>query len=185
MIVALTITMSVLLWVGFRLSEYYTLRSLRSYRNAERIWADLNRVAQSLLQRDITADVAFNVFALACTAGCGCYVRTLLINHYLPWASDIGKARRSRPEVDRGFHDIEQLVGEAKSEFRELMALVIAYDSFRNPLQGWLLRRMLGSHFKRPGFRESREAEIASYKVLSHEKTVIRPRSAKLLANAH
>lgn len=154
-------------WAIYRLLEDYTRRSLRSYASAERVWADLNSTARSLLERDIGVHLAHNILSLSIAAGCGCFVRGLLIQHYLP--AFITNRKRSNSEVENGFREAESLTGEAKQEFNQLLALVMLYDSFRNPFQGWLFKRVLSSYARRPSFRELREAELASYSVLSRK----------------
>ncbi len=115
----------------------YFTRARTSLRAAESALFEIERKAEDLLQQDLPVNVARVVIAMVYAAGCGCFVRAMLLGHYLP------RRHVATGVVREGNKEIETLNLETREKISELMMLVIIYDSFRNPLQGWLFRRIL------------------------------------------
>lgn len=175
MIFAAAIIFVALFWGGYRLLEEYVRRSMRSYAAAERTWAEVKSAATDLMAHDVGAELARNVLMLVWSAGCGCYVRSLLMHHYLPGFFE--RRGQQSADIDKGFREIDALSADARADFHRLVAMVMVYDSFRNPLQGWLFRRVLRSYLTKPGYREIREAELASYAVLAKKPSKVAARA--------
>lgn len=156
---------------ALRLSQDYLRRSSTSFANAERAWVGVNEAAQKLLDQDIPESVGRVIVALMATAGCGCYVRGMLKGHYLP------RFQFRRPQrvasLDQAFKQVEEMSNDQRDLFSSLVAAVMVYDSFRNPLQGWLFRRLLKSYVKpQPPLSAKYEANLAAMSVLSNKGAI-------------
>lgn len=158
---------------AYRLAGDYIRRSMRSFASAQRAWSELSTTAKEIVEQDIPEPAARAVIGLAGAAGCGCFIRGVMAAHYLP-----GLLRRSVDEPgdwDQAFTAIGNLSIEQKRSFDRLLALVLVYDSFKNPLQGWFFRRMLRSYVDpEPTFAEKAETQLAAFSVLSRRQLLAR-----------
>jgi hypothetical protein len=150
----------------------YIRRASRSYASASRVWTNLDTVAREILDADVSQPVARAVLALVALAGCGCFVRGVLMSHYLPRLMTVSAA--SSGKWNRAFDDVERLNVGQRELFSKLVTLVVIYDSFRNPMHGWVFRRMLRTYTKPivpPAYRA--EAQLASFSVLNRHRRAI------------
>lgn len=155
----------------FRVLEDYIRRSERSFGTAERVWTDLNKLLTELLQSEVPSAVAQLAVMIGAVTGCGCFVRGVLMSHYLPRAF-IMPPQNSRFEV--AFLAVEKLDAHQRKLFEQVMGMAIVYDSFRNPLQGWLFRRLLRSATQsEPSYSTKLETQLATASVLSKKKPVL------------
>ena len=156
---------------AFRISQDYLRGSSRSFASAERAWTGVTDAASKLIDQDIPESVGRVAVALMATAGCGCYVRGMLKKHYLPRVQF-----RKPPRIaalDEAFRDVEKMSNEQRDLFSDLVANVIVYDSFRNPLQGWLFRRLLRAYVKpQPPLTAKYEANMTAMDVLSQKGAI-------------
>jgi hypothetical protein len=151
---------------AYWLADYYVCRSMRSFQTAEDVWHKLNGAASELLTHDIPESVSRMVVALTFLAGCGCFVRGVLIAHYLPRVRLASS--NSQSQWEQAFNDLGNLDPLQRSAFERLLGFVIIYDSFKNPFQGWLFRRVTRSFTKSvPSFKERAEAQLTALDVLS------------------
>lgn len=170
MIVALALIAVMAVWLVFRVAQDYVRRSLRSFRHAERVWATAMIEARTLMEADIPASVSRLVIELSSLAGCGCFVRGMVASHYFPRAILSNAAPNST--WDGAFADVEALPHEQREKFRKLLALIVLYDSYRNPFQGWLFRRSLKAVMRPdPGFKVQMETQLTAYSVVSRHKS--------------
>lgn len=163
--------LSVLLtYAVYRLAFYYLQRSQASFRAADRVGADMATHARTLLDRDIPLRVAKLVVAMSAGAGCGCFVRGIIMVHYVPgWLRPRAVSNRS---LDAVFEEIENLDAETKQIFWKFQIAVMVYDSFRNPAQGWLFRHAVRSMLKvEAPYAAKREAQTAIFSVVSRRKS--------------
>jgi len=129
--------------------------------------------SEELLAMPISNGFASVVFQLMATAGCGCYVRGMLFSHYLPVAWLADDSDKSH-EVDVAFTDIDRAPAEQREAFAKLVAQVVVYDSFRNPLQGWLLRRAVKQVLRpEPSVSVRYESQITVRSVLARRSSQI------------
>lgn len=155
----------------FRLAQDYVRRSARSFASAERAWEGVKVAADDLLKNDVPETVARVVLALMATAGCGCYVRGMLVSHYLPRAQIVESEKSG--QWDKAFGDVDALPHEQRDQFSKLLAAVVVYDSFRNPLQGWLFRRLIKSFIKvQQPITAQYEAKMTALSVLSRKDAI-------------
>lgn len=168
MTIAVALLLILLAFAAYRLTEDYLRRSMRSFANADRVGVRMKLAAEELLGEDIPASVAAAVIGLVYIAGCGCFVRGILIGHYFPRF----RASSASPRVQQAFDDLDNLPAAHRQKFYDLLGAVIAYDSFRNPLQGWLFRRIAKSYFEgsaRMGVVEKADATATVFSVLSRK----------------
>jgi hypothetical protein len=161
-----------------KLAEDFLRRSLRSFQKADRVWSDLNQTARGIVESDAPVSVKRLVMALMLSAGCGCYIRGMIISHYLPRFA-LGSARASSPGRqywEIAFTDVDSLSRDLQEDFARLTALVFVYDSYRNPLTGFFFRRAL-SLVMQPKLDFSTRAEVQ----LTAYSVVTRKRSGQLL----
>ena len=165
LIVLVTIALS---WIAYD----YVERSMRSYASASKVWTDVDSTARELLETDLPQSVARAILGLLALAGCGCFVRGVLVSHYLPRLMTVGKT--SSGKWNRAFDDVENLGPAQREQFSKLITLVVVYDSFRNPLHGWIFRRTL-RNFTKPVVPSAYrvEAQLASFSVLNRSRQKI------------
>lgn len=170
-----TLLVILLLAVGlgaYRLASDYVQLSMRSFASAERVWLDVSSSAARVLDLGIPQNVAKLVVMLTATAGCGCFVRGMLIGHYLPRRAN--KATQDN-SLSGAFSDLESLDANVRNEVWTLLSQVMVYDSFRNPLQGWLFRRMLKNFVLAPAQANmvtKLEAQLTAISVLRRKATL-------------
>lgn len=160
-------------YAALRMGEDYVRRSLRSFRRAEAVWADLSATADGLIQSDAPASVKRVVLALMMSAGCGCFVRGMLVSHYLPRVSlqQSLRERRSAKMWESAFSDVDSLPAGFKEDFSRLLALVMIYDSYRNPLQGFFFRRLLRSVLQpKLDYGTRAEVQLTAFSVVSKKE---------------
>lgn len=160
-------------YAAIRLAEDYVRRSMNSFQKADRVWADLRQTADTLLRASVPDSVSRLILALMLAAGCGCFVRGMLKSHYLPRVSlGLGKkSTRTSKAFDKAFLDVGFLPPDLQADFSRLMALVILYDSYRNPLQGYLFRHLINSITKPDlDFGTRAEVELTAFSVLSRKR---------------
>lgn len=169
MTVVITILLLALVYSTYRGADYYLDRSMVSFRNAERAWSELTLLARELVARDLPPRVAKLVVAMTASAGCGCFIRGVIISHYVP------QLLRRYPNEERSlgpvFEQIENLDAESRDLFWKFQVHVMVYDSFRNPAQGWLFRRALKETLKpEVSYSTKREAQSAVFSVVARRK---------------
>lgn len=151
-------------------ASYYVKRSLGSFRRAEAVQRELEKQASDII--DMAESVALKryVLSMVALAGCGCFVRGMLALHFLP------RLTSSIDQDDQSFDEVMSEIDEASSEFRKKFSNftihLVVYDSFRNPLQGWLLRHALTSLTKpvpQANFVARQEAMIATFSVIGRK----------------
>jgi hypothetical protein len=131
------------------LLDRYLRRSAKSFMRGEEIWSELQTNAAQIVENErYPLGVACLAHALSEAAGCGCFVRAMLMGHYTPkllfWRRQRAAAKlQHTPWVD----DLSQLSEAQKKQLNTLFIKVIIFDSYANPLQGWLLRRLVRNHF--------------------------------------
>lgn len=164
--------LAVLIGFGsFRLAQDYLRRSATSFASAERAWEGVKGAADDLLKNDVPETVARVVLALMVTAGCGCYVRGMLVSHYLPRFPT--REPEQSGQWDRAFVDVDALPNDQRDQFSKLIVAVVVYDSFRNPLQGWLFRRLITSFVKaQQPIAAKYEAKMTALHVLSRKDAI-------------
>jgi len=165
--------MAVVASVGgtYALANIYVIRSLRSYRRAEAMLGRVNENLEKLTESDVPVGVARLAFMLAATAGCGCYVRGIIYSHYLPspLARLVAGGPRRNSGVEHDLFDLDKLDGEQRALFSDLVASVIVYDADRNPLSGWVFRRVMKAYGE-PSFMDRADAEATAFSILSRKK---------------
>ena len=179
MIVAFAFVAILATWAMFRIAQDYVRRSIRSFRHAERVWAAAMAEARILMEADIPSSVSRLVIELSSLAGCGCFVRGMVVSHYFPRAIPSNDA----PDAtwDGAFADVEALPSQQRDQFRKMLALIVLYDSYRNPFQGWLFRRSLKAVIRPdPGFKVQMETQLTAYSVVSrHKSPMFHPLTAR------
>lgn len=166
MTVAVAFVVLAVFYGAYLLARDFVSRSIRSYGSAEQVWSDLVGASDKLMDADIPESVARAVLGLVAAAGCGCFVRGMLINHYLPRPSLV-KSGDAGP-WNKAFEDVEDLTAEQRGDFYQLLAAAVVYDSFRNPLQGWLFRRILKTFLQpNPSFIQKAETQITAFSILT------------------
>jgi hypothetical protein len=89
-----------------------------------------------------------------------------LLNYYLPAPDGIKKV--ADEEWQRSFSDLRQLSEAQREKFNQLIVCAIVYDSYRNPLQGWLFRHAIKSFMKNEQtFVQRVKTELTVLRVLS------------------
>lgn len=146
---------------------------MRSFENAEFAWRELAAEARAIVEADVPTNVAKVVIALAATAGCGCYVRGLLMAHYLPKFLIVRGDRNGK--WSGSLEAVDNLPSELREKFQRMMMLVILYDGYRNPAHGWLFRRVMKSYTQgRQSFQEKLETKLTAASVLSRREPLER-----------
>ncbi len=157
-------------YLAIRLLEEFLRRSLNSFRHADCVWSDLSQTARDLAEADVPTSVRRVVLALMMSAGCGCYVRGMFVSHFLPriFLGIRGGEKNRRGQWDQAFFDVDALPAPLSKEFSKLIALVVVYDSYRNPLQGYFFRRLIRSISKiKLDYGTHAEAELTAFSVIS------------------
>ena len=156
-----------------RSAEDFMRHSLRSFQNADRVWAELNQVGKRIAESDAPVSVKRLVLALMLSAGCGCFVRGMLASHYLPRFA-LRAGRGSSPGKrywEKAFTDVEVLPVGLQDDFTHLTALVLIYDSYRNPLTGYFFRRVLRLVMQpKLDFGTRTEVHLAAYSVVTRKQ---------------
>lgn len=164
--IAAAIIIALVAYAAYRLAQDYVRRSQRSFGNASIAWVRLNEMGREIATSDKTSEaVAKVVLGLMLAAGCGCFVRGILISHYLPRAIVMRGGRDD--EWDGAFEEIEEMDASDRAAFVQFLMQVVLYDSFRNPLQGWLFRRAIRMRGRLVPPPENRyEAQIVASSIL-------------------
>lgn len=173
MIIVWAILASAVVYGSFLLASDYVRRSMRSYASAESVWTNLAGTAHELIESDIPASVARMILGLVTMAGCGCFVRGMLLSYYLP----IPDGARSKADSvwDQSFADANKLSQEQREKFNHLLGQVMVYDSFTNPLQGWLFRRALKAFMRNEQtFAQRASTQLTVLSVLSGNAAKLR-----------
>jgi hypothetical protein len=170
MTLALAIMLIGIAALAYMLAAQYVAFATRSFASANKVWNDLNEKANAILEEDIPVGVARIVFALTATAGCGCYVRGMLIGLYAPVPR--GAMSHSDASWDKAFGGLDALPQKTRDEVSRLMAIAMVYDSYRNPLQGWIFRHAVKQYARgEPSFFDKLEAQLLALSVLSRPST--------------
>jgi len=163
--------------------QHYLVRSQSSLRKASKVWTDLVDSVDKVV-KDPTYPMEMVNLAVAVVelAGCGCLVRGVLLDHYLPWLPS--KRHRERPPT-RTDSAYQRLPTKQKQHMGMIFGQAVVFDGFSNPLQGWLFRRMVSgfaiSTVKNPkalppeGMREAKTVTMqkASRKVSSDQGRLV------------
>lgn len=125
-------------------ANIYLKRSQRSLKAASRTWVDVSALAHDIVSdKTIPAVVANHAILLASATGCGCFVRGMLLGHYFGAAVARPKTIAGERYVSELSEARSRLDPEKRGRLDDLVMRAIVYDSFANPLQGWLFRRVL------------------------------------------
>lgn len=154
---------------AYFISSAYIRRSERSFSSAARVMDDLSSAVRGFVESDAPPEVARLAIQMAAITGCGCFVRGVLVSHYLPRGTiSRGNVPRS---LNSAFEASRRMPGELQTQFDRIAGLVMIYDSFRNPLQGWLFRRALRSFVEaKPTWNDQAETKLALFSVLSRKQ---------------
>lgn len=132
-------------------AQLYLRDAARDYRRARKMWDIVHSSANKILEGGYPPEVREMVMGLSMTTGCGCYVRSLLFEHYTPNLHrsriEASKKRRSSDVVNQA---IRALTPQQKRLIDHFVGSVIAFDMMYNPLQGWLLRHVMAKRFAIP-----------------------------------
>jgi hypothetical protein len=168
-VIAIYIIVSASAMVAYGAVKIYVRRSMNSFQMAEFVWGKLAAEAQAIIEADVPASVGKVVLALAATAGCGRYVRGLLIAHYLPTFVIARGDRQGR--WSGSLEAVENLPPEIRDRFEHMMALVMIYDGYRNPVHGWFFRRVMKSYTEsKRTFEQKLETKLTAVSVLSRKE---------------
>lgn len=165
--------------IGMALSRYLVVLD-RSYRAADHVRSDLADRMREFLDTDVPSSVAQLAVVLGITAGCGCYVRGFILQHYAPFIGLRGSGSEDSL-ASEGFVQLEKLSPELRERFMELAAICFVYDSYLNPLQGLIFRRLIRVSTElrkpvQPTFRQSLkprdrlEVQMTAMSVLSRKE---------------
>lgn len=144
----------------------YVRYSVLSFGRAAQLQAQLTDDLRSFVESDAPPAVSRLAIQLGTMTGCGCFVRGMLVSHYLPRiALTVGD---NADHIQRAFDEAGAMAAEQQSAFGRITALVVLYDSFRNPLQGWLFRRMMRTYVRHEQRWDSQlETKLATFSVMS------------------
>lgn len=157
--------------------QTYLRRAAHSYELASEVWGTVYRRADGILAGRYPAPVKAMAYGLAHTAGCGCYVRQMLLRHYLPSVATAREQASSKAPPSALVKAIEGLRSSQRREIDLLIGAVVVYDGFSNPLQGWVFRRLMRGYWNIPAKsrplpkKEYREAEAAAVNVVARKKS--------------
>ncbi len=162
-LVILAIAVTALL---YRLGVMYVRRSMRSFSSGATVWADLHKELRAFIEKEPPVAVAQLAIGLATAAGCGCFVRGVVATHYLP------RFRQPRPQprnpVEPAFNEVRSMEPELQEAFDRIMARVIVYDSYRNPVQGYLFRHIMWTFIQpQQSLASQLETKLAAFSVMS------------------
>lgn len=129
----------------------YVRRSMRSFASAEFVRTKiLDVTARELLATPgLPKEVAHLVLSIFHLAGCGCLIRGILLGRLMllfTGARGDRERRAAQHRTDRAFSILERQDASVREKFGELIAYATIYDSFANPLQGWLFRHVLRTY---------------------------------------
>lgn len=177
----LIVVLIAILVVGTLGVNTYARRAERSLGTADKIWRDFIRECDGVItDRAMAGPIAELVYTLGMTAGCGCYVRQALFTHYMPEAAQQRiNASLHSGGAKSGLEMFDDLSHEQRKQINKVFVLALLFDSFANPVQGWLFRRAL-RNYRRVTQQSKlpvgavREAQSAALKV-AQRKYVRRP----------
>lgn len=171
MIAVFAILGASMVWIAFRLCEYYVSRATRSYAHAEKAWSEAMTLAHEILEKDIPLSVAQLIVATSALAGCGCFVRGLIASAYLP------HTRREKSESsnswDGAFTDLEALDSENRKLFNDFLVRIVIYDSYKNPISGKIFRSIVRSKSSNNTALRL-ETQLTTYSLLSRKNALNR-----------
>jgi len=151
-----------------RLLTDYLQRSQRSFASAQIAWNEVDRAVLELLDSDVPAVVAQLAILIARLTGCGCFVRGVLMSHYLPRFTV-----KPKPQLEVAFASLNELSPKQKKLFDQVIATAVVYDSYRNPLIGGLFRRLVKSAIQsQHTYSATLETQLAAAAVLSRKDPV-------------
>ena len=154
-------------------ANVYFASAARQYAAARKMCDEMFARANRLLEGDYSDEVRSVVFRLAATTGCGCYVRSLLVEHFAPKISRAIADRYQDDEEGVAMEHLRSLPAPQKREFNEFIAHALAFDAFSNPGQGWVLRHVLSKRFgakaPRPVPTPSKEEQAAVVRVATRK----------------
>lgn len=153
--------------IAYILAAHYVRRATRSIGSAGDVWAQLQQEVRTFVEKGAAPEIATFAIQLGAVAGCGCFVRGVVMNHYLPPAmlALFDDDKKIEPvEIEARHLDVDQ-----QERLSHIVTLVIMYDSFRNPFQGFLFRRILRSYMvpDHISWRSKVEAKAAAFSVMS------------------
>jgi len=132
-------------------AQVYLHESVRDHVRAQRVWDMVYSNANKILSDNFPAEVREMAMGLSMTTGCGCYIRSILIEHYTP---SIHRSRmeasKKRLPADAVTAALKSLKPAQKRQIDTFLGSVIAFDMLSNPLQGWLLRHAMAKRFAVP-----------------------------------
>lgn len=162
------LTLATVATVGaaYVLMSVYMRKAVISFRSADKLGAELSVEIRNFVESDAPPAVARLAIQLGAIAGCGCFVRGVLMSHYLPRVT-VTRGRGVDP-VQSAFDEADSMTADQQKAFGRITGMVIVYDSFRNPFQGWLFRRLLKSYLQPSQRWDSQlEAKLATFSVVS------------------
>lgn len=161
-------------------AQLYFRDAARERKRALKIWAKVDAAAEKVLDGEFPGRVREFAMGLTMTTGCGCYVRSVLIEHYTPSVhrARMEDARRHRPETPMS-EAMASLNVHQRRQLDELVGNAIAFDMLSNPLQGWILRHAMSKRFGRKPVPSpavpspSREEREAIFRTVARKKPEI------------
>ena len=153
--------------LAYWLSSRYIQYAQRSFVTASMVGNDLNKAVREVLDAEAPSIIARLSIQLMAIAGCGCFVRGILIGHYLPRVT----INSTDDAAQAAFNELSQMSPELQAKFNKVVALVFIYDSYRNPLQGAMFRRIMRSFLRpEPRWSDQLEAKLAAFSVVSSNR---------------
>lgn len=143
------------------LADRYFDIANQSFVNASKTWKQITSEASKIIDDETypSKSIAF-VMVMTGVAGCGCFVRAMLINHYFPKMLEINRVKRKDENPFEGA--LDGLTDSQRKSIDKLIAKIIWFDAHRNPLHGLLFKRLLSKHFN----GKTAEQELAAISVV-------------------
>jgi hypothetical protein len=126
--------------------QIYLRDSARDHRAAAIVWEKFYSHTNKLLEGNYPSNVRELAIGLSATTGCGCYVRSLLIEHYSP-STHRRRVRQAKASHGRTKSILDGLDASQRRELDRVIAHAITFDMLSNPLQGWVLKRAMAKRF--------------------------------------
>lgn len=143
------------------MATIYLRRATRSNEVASRLWDDFYIKVERILDGDFPGEVKRFTYCVAMTAGCGCLVRGYLVDHYIPNLAKIIRhpSSQTKAQSDALSGSMRALTRRQRQEVIKALVAALMFDSFANPLQGWLLRKTVKQFAASPSQRAKLPAE--------------------------
>lgn len=136
--------------IGGLLAEMYIRRARRSYANAGRVWVMVRESASAIVEGNFPREAKEIALDLALAAGCGCFVRGVLLQHWVPTIMAATRHHRRGSGPNQVEATMNALTQSQRKRMDTLIGAVLVYDSLANPLLGYLFRRAIRSFSRVP-----------------------------------